>query len=938
MKGLNVKRLATIGVGAALVGSAMAPMVFGAFDGLTKDKVINATTGDPLVSVVVGSNAAVSDAVWAGNIAAKVANMANTEKTVDFSCGAGAACNTADAKVMLSVGGTVHLSSGARELNSNNLSSTSGSVEYYEAIGNAYFKQFKSETRNMTLNGVSSSISIVESVGVKADGRFNTEQNIKDLVAEVASSDMNYTVAITPGISNSFTDTGNDDYIPISFLGNLYSIDSVTSSSVVLIKEGSDRLYNVGDQITLRGRDGSDYKIRFDGGATISGGNVVANVGLLDAQDNLLQTQQFDPTSGSVDIIFRTAGGQEILQDKVRLLSVGSSTQNNSTIYTFKVIVGSDRVELRQGREVPYDPNSTGTSKPWVANLTYSSGLLTQIAISNNNYQFVSDNAVRAVQALYPDGKPNQFVFFDQTGIEQVGTFKFQGFYEAGVQKSTVSFLRGTGVAQDTSANQAYGAIHYFDASGNEHYIPMAMRLTTTNGLDSGSSFVFDGVNHAYATNTTQTPTVFSLDTQSTDGDLSDGSADYTVTVLTGDTNADASAIVLLEGRGKNTPTYKYLVRRSTNTSTAVYLVLVGYNVSGGSNYNGYIDSMQYNTGDLFFLGTAVNDGNVTNSAQLVANDFNLSAAGAKTSGVFALDKRPYYYPDLTDYNGNSNTGSGGSNVYMTAAFRVREAGITGSSSTIPADGAVDVFEVYIDTEGGNSGTVDTAGAGGGGKTGYAGYSTAARYVGAASTQSLNSFSEWNPLPGEGSSNYAKAFTDVGSKVILNGRELWITMPNQRMKAYFTVEGTDVQQEVVGGEDLEVMVGSTGTAPSGAKVTVTGITGVGASGAGGACTANPAAAVTPYRVGQLVFTDRENPAGSLVIVGGHMVNNMAKNLSLADGTSLEAALTAPGDFEAQMLGNGDFIVAGYTADDTGRAAQMLIDALDGLMVDGMMAP
>ncbi|MCD6247259.1 MAG: S-layer protein, partial [Candidatus Diapherotrites archaeon] len=79
MKRLNVKRLAALGAGIALLGTALAPVV-SAID-LTKSDIVN-DAGQPVVDVVVGSNAKVSDAIWAGNIATKIAQLAYTETPV----------------------------------------------------------------------------------------------------------------------------------------------------------------------------------------------------------------------------------------------------------------------------------------------------------------------------------------------------------------------------------------------------------------------------------------------------------------------------------------------------------------------------------------------------------------------------------------------------------------------------------------------------------------------------------------------------------------------------------------------------------------------------------------------------------------------------------------------------------------------------------------
>src|SRR3989344_8065182 len=104
MKGLNIKKLAAVVAGGALLGTAFAPIV-SALD-LTKTDVFN-DTGSPIVKVVVGSSSAPSDGVWAGNIAAAIANKARTYKTVDVggAPGAGGEATVTDISAKLIVGG-----------------------------------------------------------------------------------------------------------------------------------------------------------------------------------------------------------------------------------------------------------------------------------------------------------------------------------------------------------------------------------------------------------------------------------------------------------------------------------------------------------------------------------------------------------------------------------------------------------------------------------------------------------------------------------------------------------------------------------------------------------------------------------------------------------------------------------------------------------------
>ena len=77
-----------------------------------------------------------------------------------------------------------------------------------------------------------------------------------------------------------------------------------------------------------------------------------------------------------------------------------------------------------------------------------------------------------------------------------------------------------------------------------------------------------------------------------------------------------------------------------------------------------------------------------------------------------------------------------------------------------------------------------------------------------------------------------------------------------------------------------------------------------------------------------MYSDTVAPAGSKVIVGGYLVNQLAVGAALSNGQSVEEALVSSGDRVTELLANGDILVAGYTASDTQQAAQDLIAVLD----------
>src|SRR3989344_5325522 len=134
MKGFNVKKLAAIATGAALLGTAALPLV--SATSITKDDIYS-SNGSPNVNIVVGSQAQVSDAIWAGNLAAKIAEKAATTQTVSVSGapGSGAGLDLSDLTVDVTIGGTVSFGAGSKNYNVNlDSRSSAGSVEVLTAM------------------------------------------------------------------------------------------------------------------------------------------------------------------------------------------------------------------------------------------------------------------------------------------------------------------------------------------------------------------------------------------------------------------------------------------------------------------------------------------------------------------------------------------------------------------------------------------------------------------------------------------------------------------------------------------------------------------------------------------------------------------------------------------------------------------------------------
>jgi len=845
-----------------------------------KSNVID-STGSPVVDIVVGTIGMPEDVVWAGNIAAKVAQMAVTPASGG---------TTSEKTVDLIVGGTQTVSGGARELTTAALSSTTNANEYTDSIGNTYFKNFANATYTATRDGNTTfSENVAESIGVSLDARMNaTDYLVKDLVADVDAGDVNYTMTVSNMSLGTlpFTDTGSDDYIPVSFMGTRYVLDYADATSIVLVSDNAEQIYNVDDTITgIKARDSNAvYSLKFTAGLS-SGSAYIARVALLDASGAKVDEQTFSANS---DIVFRNSVGQEILASKVRLKSIYTNGSSTDITYSFSALVGTDRMEIRNGREVPYDPNYSGSNRPWIATVANTTTGLSVILANSSYYKTGSTPLYSTEYSFNPTGKTTAFNLFEGTGLANAGKVVFKGFYDTGVQKSTVSFKKGNG-------SNLFGSIDYTDTTGRSHVVPMAIKLDTTDRADSISSFVFDGVTHAYSTSSKSSPATFYVKEKvGADSNILNLTP-TTVGLATADVNY-TQAVTLYGG---NDETYTYLAKTSS-TANYVYLVLAGYdsNATPNANLAGFAKTTNFTTGKVWFLGTDLDDASSTISTTLA--DYN--------RGNPSADTKSYYYPDAYDFMGAQPGTSSG--TYKTAVFKIQE-----EAGSMPADLADGAAYVYVDTEGGNAGTVDTANIT---KLNYTGKTTAVEYYG--NDQNLTTFSEYLGNAGDSSANYKQAYTDRGTKIVLGNREVAFTLPSAAMKSFFSVQSNDVTTSTTGGETFTgVAAGETKTTAAGTTIKVDSIAGT-ATGTG----------VIVHPVTNLVKSDKASSFGKSILVGGWMANTKVTKSMMVGTQTLESRLTAQGDYVSAVLEDGSIIVAGWTATDTATAAQALITALDSL--------
>ena len=963
MKGLSIKKLAAVAAGAALVGSALLPIVTAAASDLTKTDIY--ADGTPAVNVVVGASAAVSDVVWAGNIAAAVARNAVTTTDTTGTPSAGTCSGTweapSDLKAKLVVGGTTTITGGARELITAVMNNKVNTAEYFESVGNAYFTSFKNGSLTAKKGTDTNSITETETIGIKVDAGFDTvHTDVKDLVAVINNGDLNYVADFGTGVVPcAYTDTGSADYVPINFLGKPYVIDSVNSdcTQVELVTNTAETIMAVGDTVDVVGRTaGTAYKFKLMGGSTKSDGTYQAQIELQDANGNKLQSQQFTASTTS-DVTFYDGAGANLIETRVTLKSIAKQSVASSDVWSFTLLVGSDRITVKNGQRFPYDPNNTSGTYPWTGTITLGNGntMVAKLVVKNQAKVWDATNPLYSSTYSLKTGGITEAGILDGSGLDSLGTIEFKGFYDSGVQKTTVKFMASG--ADVTGQATPYGNLDYYDASSVHHQIPYAMKLSSV-GYGSGT-FIFEGQTYNFRAGNTPIAGTAEASISTGDGNVwvktgstigsgtavTGGTTKYTVDGNTGnnqwgnpgdiDANVaiamgeDAnnqksvatggySPIIVLTGR--NSKTYNYALKA---TASGLWLVLAGrYDSNQGTYYTGKIDDLQWNSGSVYLMGTDLDDANGVATRGIDTNQYLLGtnaefADTIESSAIAGVvgSMLPYYAPDTVEFGANPGSTSG---IFKTTVFRVYPIANKAAFNSGNNDYNSYMYPIFIDPS--DHKIVDTANIS---KTNYTGRLTATdANLEQTITRdyNINNLSEYTGS----SAAYTQAYDSNGVFLKLASRELTVIVPNAMMKTYVVVKSTDVTSAVTG-ETLEIAKGESKTTTGGTKIDVTDLTYT--SGSCGAATGDiTCSAVTSSTVasgyGNLVVTDSSAGTGRHIIVGGWKVNKLAKDLDL------EAELTAAGDKVVDVTADGDVVVAGYTASDTGNAAKELIAALD----------
>ncbi|AJF60770.1 MAG: hypothetical protein QT03_C0001G1291 [archaeon GW2011_AR10] len=990
MKGLSIKKLAAVATGAALVGTALAPIV-SALD-LQKSDVFN-NNGTPKVSIVVGSEAAISDAVWGGNLAAAIAEQARSYKSVSVSGEAGdsgsSTPSVSEISVDLTVGGTVTYANAktykAGETSQTvDLNSYSGAKEFPGLLlTDSVLENLVNKSVTIKWNGTNYTRTFKEEIGVTADTAFDYSGggDVADLETYLSNeNDINYALNLGSGVpvyettstTNTFTD-GTNDNVKIPLFGEDYLVRTFDKANnhMRLIKEQDKLTFSEGDTITgLKGRNelaGQDVSVKVTevtapGPAAAS---YKAKFALVDA--NGTEVNVYEAATGeSLDEQFVGSDGELALETILYIdtISVGAS----SGVGAIDVTIGTTLVDLYHLKGYPYDSSNTTGIYDYKVTFQYSTdgNWLAKIIIGNSDQKWTNSSAnndplyAPSAQALTSTG---------QAGTNEVSFLGTEADGTLGKNYFTVSF---DGLETDEPLHQIKvtdNALAFTDASDRTHTVFFYKRLSKST---SGSSFSFDGKTIYYASfdgtvQQTIGPTI------SADGNKLNGTGVFR------SIGQDAGGTNITFGNGD---------------------VITGLAVNAFIDINGFyykISAINSDENDITLQG----DGNIVFAKTPVTT----SQAASSTSDYLEADANKYTIifadqntADRRAYRGNTISLQGNDDVVFQYALMADQS--TGEDlyllldSSTTFNGRYDADLQFKGTDLGEDGVVDgtepphntivgddrlyywpdeSSDFGGGSNNDYY-IATFAVETGGSTSTAADATADWDTnffidteadelpsFPNTNLSGYSEdlnynrgnidgavafgmdeydatkskpdnAYNDVGTKFEIEGLELTITVPDNPKRAILVVKTEGTTTSTTGGEELTIAEGESGTTSGGTTITISTVNYTASCAAGegetGTCAADPENYFEPAAVPeQMVYLDTESPSGKLILVGGHFVNRMSANVS-----NIRDLLTSAGDGRDPWVdeATGNIVVAGYTADDTVAAARQLIRDIEAI--------
>jgi hypothetical protein len=918
MKSMNLKKIATAGVGAALLGASLAAAATVDEAGLANFKFFN--NAEPNVKIAVGGLAQPSDAVVAANIAAMIGNLAYTSSDITvlgkdaLSCAGGGGGNVTGASVDLEVttpgvnpnvayqmktyiGGYLDVS----PIDDRVDSASGSSYSIIDAAGTSVGRKVTNYeapalVSKATIADTQAGRTYVEDERYFVYAKSLYDQSTHSVKAKAAQ--VGYEVQFTNPIAVC-TETVPDDTtctdtystikhrVKIKFLGSdwiIYGMDNFVST-------GASMTSGTGGSTVVLGKE-VQYKefMQIGDEATAPNGMKV----VLKDISGMPYGSSYVPAA-SFDIY--DASGNKI--DTATLQETGSTSEynkNNIVVKVWKAFVGTG-----------------GSAYAQVSIFSNKLSLTHGTTIDTNNQQW----SVRLVAGGTSYGASVSRIQLYRMNIDDMNEGDFVTF----VQKPQVMKLAFTGLESVTTDTLSL-------ATGSGKGFPMlASGDTATANLNYVR--VSSGLTNPFVLGSTSTNTVYYIVSATGAGGGQQGDIFYQDSTGAYSKYYGASSngsIVFLPGHGALSGTF---------TAGTASLMYPGNGTCYGTN--GTITSLPTNLGVIsWYMNASITAGNLTGvsftgasnatstdaylvvgNASCVANvslvgvSGTINWAGSLTTSLASPAHARFNY---VPYTYGSNT----KNIEFFTA------GITAAADPAAANGyviAIPEFTDDSDTASLSAAILFDVGQGD---------STASPYIGVSSgTQTLGYNTTWtnrNTTNVYGTAYESGLVTNRGSKATVSLTSGSVTYATALAHALYTLSGA----EVAGAGNVATPTlkeGETGLDEGGYKVVVKAINGGCAGGEGGAvggadglsCSSDKAYVVEALDTSStpLVVTDAAaSGTQALILVGGPLVNSLTAQVP-------GFATMSPGDSVVKVVGD-KVVVAGYTAADTTAAANGLI--------------
>ncbi|MFH1234182.1 MAG: hypothetical protein V1493_01055 [Candidatus Diapherotrites archaeon] len=978
MKRLDVKKLAAIGAGAALIGLALAPMAAAA---LTKDQVLK---GDKTpFDVVVGKNAATSDYLWAGNIAAKLAQLATDDTEVSCKVagwqegkgptGEGTSKACTGLNVDLTIGGTqTYSSESSKTYNTTNLDSAAGQAEFLAEISQSQLGTLYKDTKSWRYKGTSYNQTITEYIGIQADAKMDyTHAKVDDLVLLMDSvGDFNYRVNYSKGLPVDNDTTDNSDFVAADtdnviavLFGNeykLYDVDTTRSGGALasadkikLVKASGEKTYNVSETIEgLAGAGefaGKTMSMRVDNVWSTT----EAEFTLLDEEGNEVDNITTSTEGIYLEQSFADSQGDYALDTSLYLKAVNFNAATGSG--NIVIAKGSDLITIQNSSQYPYSATDTDTTNDrWIASFTTGTSsspdanVITDITIYNSVklWKYASDTA-----PLY-SGKTWALTDAGKTAANKAVFLEGEATTTPGYGYAEVIFNGWKGDEDRTAVKIGNGAyVEYTDSDNTDHKVPFYFQLSNNS---TQGTFVIDTQTFYYKT--AETDANFQIDATTdllngiavmgVDGNLITDQGKWTPIATLETKNIDMNGVNYTCTTYNAGPAWDFncmadgyfQVATEQLTSSIADSAYIGYSAADTTNskYWYYDDANNKRTvagrATIPLTGSSTNnkvykyafmDSETTYGDLWLLLDAttNFDLQYSKDIQLYGTDTGEDGVVDATYYLPNElDLGGGVVNSYYIATFGLVDNSTTGTWDTrIYIDTAEDTFPTYQNSN-------------------LSWYGNDVNYNDTAESWALH--------PDSPDSYTAAAYTDFGSKFSTTAGYFEASMPQNQEKLWAVVTGIGTTTTTTGGTSfcadgcdypalesgVEQLVDTTSyiieniacescTCAAGGNVEATDVE----------VSPNVKTVKDLKNIGlQIVYTDDAAPNFGVVIVGGHLANTLAANATFAGGLTLADKLTAAGDNVVEATEDGDWVVAGFMATDTVTAAKEFIDQLDAV--------